>query len=304
MPTLNLLYGRSAASSLTYSRASRAACRPVRRPGTARCSRRRMWSSIRSPTSIPTLETAIDWERTLAFRDYLWGWGSASPRRWTRPSAAWGSTGLMRWNWCSVRRRPPRRRSAVIASGAGTDHLADTRRPDARRRHRSLPHAVRGDRSDRQPGHPHGEPGSGENGSRTRGLSKSLRQGARPIAAACHPSLAGRDVRSGARRLLAGTDDVATAMATALKVIDENTAKVDGIKISLLSAEREIEMRARSRKASSCSYGRRFQLPRPDRRRRRGLFPRAARHLRSDRAGRARPRLRRCAATTAPDTTR
>jgi hypothetical protein len=40
-----------------------------------------------------------------------------------------------------------------------------------------------------------------------------------------------------------GTDDVATAMATALKVIGENTAKVDGIKISLLSAEREIEMR-------------------------------------------------------------
>jgi hypothetical protein len=36
---------------------------------------------------------------------------------------------------------------------------------------------------------------------------------------------------------------VDAAMATALQVIGENRAKVDGIKISLLSAEREIEMR-------------------------------------------------------------
>jgi hypothetical protein len=40
-----------------------------------------------------------------------------------------------------------------------------------------------------------------------------------------------------------GSSDVDEAMSTCLSMIDENTDKIDGIKISLLDAEREIEMR-------------------------------------------------------------
>ena len=42
-----------------------------------------------------------------------------------------------------------------------------------------------------------------------------------------------------------GVDDFETAMETALAVIDQNVAKVDGIKISLLDKEKEIAMRRR-----------------------------------------------------------
>ena len=41
----------------------------------------------------PWLEPAVDWERTIAFRNYCGTSGSASPRRWTRRSAASASTG-------------------------------------------------------------------------------------------------------------------------------------------------------------------------------------------------------------------
>ena len=37
--------------------------------------RRPMSSPIRWPTTIPWLDAAIDWERTIAFRHYLWDLG-------------------------------------------------------------------------------------------------------------------------------------------------------------------------------------------------------------------------------------
>jgi hypothetical protein len=42
-----------------------------------------------------------------------------------------------------------------------------------------------------------------------------------------------------------GNDDHMVAMETCLKVISDNAAKVDGVKVSLLSAEKEIAMRRR-----------------------------------------------------------
>jgi hypothetical protein len=38
----------------------------------------------------------VDWERTMAFREHLWSLASRWPRRWTRRSAAWASTGRSR----------------------------------------------------------------------------------------------------------------------------------------------------------------------------------------------------------------
>jgi hypothetical protein len=42
-----------------------------------------------------------------------------------------------------------------------------------------------------------------------------------------------------------GTNDLDEAMDTCLSIIEEHTSKVDGIKISLLNAQREIDMRRR-----------------------------------------------------------
>src|SRR5262249_56637013 len=42
-----------------------------------------------------------------------------------------------------------------------------------------------------------------------------------------------------------GTNDLDEAMDTCLSIIQEHAAKVDGIKISLLDAQRQIEMRRR-----------------------------------------------------------
>lgn len=44
----------------------------------------------------PTLETALDWEATLAYRRYVWSLAWASPRRWTPPSGAWALAGRPR----------------------------------------------------------------------------------------------------------------------------------------------------------------------------------------------------------------
>lgn len=190
----------------------------------------------------PTLETAIDWERTLAFRDYLWGLGFGVAEAMDTAQRGMG----LKWSHALelVQRsaRAARAQGAMIASGAGTDHLADTGSftldavTDAYLMQceaieaagsqvilmasRALAKAARGP----------------EDYLKVYGkVLGQLRQRAilHWLGEMFDPALAG----------YWGTNDVATAMATALQVIVENRAKVDGIKISLLSAEREIEMR-------------------------------------------------------------
>src|SRR5579883_2401133 len=58
------------------------------------------------------------------------------------------------------------------------------------------------------------------------------------------PALARRYVRSRARRIL-GSRDLSVAMDTCLALIHDHASRLDGIKISLLDARREIDMRRR-----------------------------------------------------------
>ena len=58
-----------------------------------------------------------------------------------------------------------------------------------------------------------------------------------------HHPLAGRDVRSGARRLLGQRRPHAGRCKTAVGIINAHAAKVDGVKISLLDKDKEIVMR-------------------------------------------------------------
>lgn len=190
----------------------------------------------------PTLETAIDWERTLAFRGYLWGMGFGVAEAMDTAQRGMGLDWPHALELVQRSARTARGWGAVIASGAGTDHLADTDSLtlDAVTEayllqceaieatgsqvilmaSRALARAARGPED------------------YLKVYGKVLSQLQRPailhwLGEMFDPALAG----------YWGTDDVTAAMATALKVIGENAAKVDGIKISLLSAEREIEMR-------------------------------------------------------------
>jgi len=82
-----------------------------------------------------------------------------------------------------------------------------------------------------------------------------------------------------------GTPSLDQAMDVAVGVINANASKVDGVKVSLLDKQREIEHAPQARQERQDVYRRRFQLCRIDRRRRARVFARAARHLRCDRAG-------------------
>lgn len=190
----------------------------------------------------PTLETAIGWERTLAFRDYLWGLGFGVAEAMDTAQRGMGLDWPHALELVQRSAQAAKGRGAVIASGAGTDHLADTDSVtlDAVTEaylmqceaieatgsqvilmaSRALARTARGPED------------------YLKVYGQVLSQLQRPailhwLGEMFDPALAG----------YWGTDDVAKAMATALQVIGENTAKVDGIKISLLSAEREIEMR-------------------------------------------------------------
>src|SRR5262249_20997464 len=72
----------------------------------------------------PWLDAAIDWDRTIAFRDYLWdlGLGVAeavdTAQRGMGLDAA-GARALVRRALAAARRRP----GALIGCGVGTDHL-------------------------------------------------------------------------------------------------------------------------------------------------------------------------------------
>ena len=56
----------------------------------------------------PWLDAAIDWDKTVAFRNYIGTSVSASPKPWTPPSAAWASTGRRRWSSFAARSMPQR----------------------------------------------------------------------------------------------------------------------------------------------------------------------------------------------------
>lgn len=192
----------------------------------------------------PWIDSAIDWDRTLAFREHLWslGFGVAEAM-----DTAQRGMGL---DWAAslelIQRSMEIAKSGghLIASGAGTDHLtpsSDVTLDDVIAAYELQCEAVEA------------------TGSRVILMaSRAL------VVAAKGPD----DYAKVYDRVLSGLSQPAilhwlgemfdpalegywgnanhdTAMDTCLGIIQANTAKVDGIKISLLSAEKEIAMRRR-----------------------------------------------------------
>jgi hypothetical protein len=190
----------------------------------------------------PWSETRLDWEATMAYRRHLWSYGLAVAEAMDTAQRGMG----LDWETAKelIRRSIAEAQAAggLVACGAGTDHLQPG-------------NAVTVDdviaAYEEQVGYVEGGGGrvilmasralarsakSADDYARV--YSRILSQVRQPVilhwlGEMFDPQLKG----------YWGSGDVTAAMQTCLAVIREHAAKVDGIKISLLSAEREVEMR-------------------------------------------------------------
>ncbi len=193
----------------------------------------------------PWLDRNIDWERTIAFREYLWGLGlgvaEAMDTAQRGMGLDWaGAKELIAHAQSAARGRP----DAVIAYGAGTDHLQP--RPNV-----TIDDVIRA--YEEQVAYVEGQGGrvilmasralaavAKSPDDYVRVYDRILGQVKEPViihwlGSMFDPALAG----------YWGSADDMQAMETATAIINQNAAKVDGVKISLLSAEKEIVMRRR-----------------------------------------------------------
>ncbi len=196
-------------------------------------------------TQDPWLEAGIDWDRTVAFRRHLWALGFGVAEAMDTAQRGMGldwpnSLELIRRSIAAARDVP----GAFLASGAGADHLEPGPKVTvadviAAYEHQFEAVEKAGGRiimmasralaaCTRSPDDYY------------RVYTKLLQQAKEPViihwlGEMFDPALAG----------YWGYDDQRKAMEVALKVIEANAAKVDGVKVSLLDKQKEVDMRRR-----------------------------------------------------------
>jgi hypothetical protein len=158
-----------------------------------------MSSPIRWPMPIPWLDSAIDWERTIAFRRHLWSLGLGVAEAMDTAQRGMGV------DWPTslelIRRSLEAREifpGALVGCGAGTDHLEPS--ADVTSTTSSAP--TRSNARDRKARRPHradGKPRAGEGGAQRRRLRQGLWPHSQPGEGAGDHPLARRDVRSRTR---------------------------------------------------------------------------------------------------------
>jgi hypothetical protein len=193
----------------------------------------------------PWLTAAIDWDATIAYRRHLWSLGLGVAEAMDTAQRGMGldwptSLALIRRSLDAARDVP----GAVVASGVGTDHLAADHARSvedviAAYEHQMEAVEALGGRmivmASRALARVARSPADYE-----RVYDRILTQAREPVilhwlGEMFDPALAG----------YWGHDDHMRAMDTALAVIESHASKVDGIKISLLDAGKEIAMRRR-----------------------------------------------------------
>ncbi|MBX4889484.1 dihydrodipicolinate synthase family protein [Rhizobium bangladeshense] len=197
----------------------------------------------------PWLTPAIDWERTLAFRHRLWDLGLGVAEAMDTAQRGMGL------GWPEARDLIRRalaeaagREDALIACGAGTDHLSlgpDVTIDTIIRAYEEQIETVEaaGGRIILMASRALAVVAKSPD-DYVRVYDRILRQVKEPViihwlGEMFDPALQG----------YWGNDDHLKAMETCLQVIEANAAKVDGIKISLLSKEKEVNMRRQLPKA-------------------------------------------------------
>ena len=193
----------------------------------------------------PWVDSAVDWDRTVAFRQYLWdlGLGVAEAMDTAQRGMGLDWTGaqqLIRHSLTAAKSRD----GALIACGVGTDHLApsaDVTIDDVIRAYEEQFSFVEGlgGRAIVMASRALVVAAAGPE-DYVRVYDRLLRQAKEPVilhwlGEMFDPALAG----------YWGHADHQRAMDVAVDVINAHADKVDGIKISLLSAKKEIAMRRR-----------------------------------------------------------
>ena len=193
----------------------------------------------------PWLDIKVDWERTIAFRRHLWSLGlgvaEAMDTAQRGMGLDWaGAQELVRRSLEAMRDVP----GAVMASGAGTDHLApgpDITVDDVIRAYEEQCEAIEqmGGRIILMASRALAKAAKGP-ADYERVYARILGQVREPViihwlGEMFDPALEG----------YWGNAEHYRAMETALAVIAGHAAKVDGVKISLLDKEKEIAMRRR-----------------------------------------------------------
>lgn len=189
-------------------------------------------------------EGAVDWEATLAYRRYLWSYGFAVAEAMDTAQRGMG----LDWPLAQalIRRSIAEAKAAqgVVACGAGTDHLPPS--PD-----RTLDEVIAAYES--QVGFVEGLGGrvilmaSRALAACARGPDDYLRVYDRILSQVSRPVILHwlGDMFDPQLTGYWGSRDIDQAMETCLMIVQMHTSKVDGIKISLLDADREIAMRRR-----------------------------------------------------------
>ncbi|MBC7577150.1 MAG: dihydrodipicolinate synthase family protein [Tardiphaga sp.] len=192
----------------------------------------------------PWLTSKIDWDRTIAFREHVWDLGLGVAEAMDTAQRGMG----MDWPTSleliqrSVAAAKPR--GGLVFSGAGTDHLAveDAKSiDDVIKAYEEQFEAIEkvGGRIILMASRALAKLGkNAEDYGRV--YDRILSQSAQPVIIhwlgdMFDPGLAN----------YWGTPSLDTAMDIAVDVINRNAAKVDGVKVSLLDAQREIDMRRR-----------------------------------------------------------
>jgi hypothetical protein len=196
----------------------------------------------------PWLQVAPDWERTIAYREYLWDLGLGVAEAMDTAQRGMGldwpmALELIKRSVAASKRRE----GAVVFSGAGTDHLdpADAKTiDDVIRAYEEQVAAIEavGGRIILMASRALAQVAKSPDDYATV-YGRILSQVREPViihwlGEMFDPALAGYWGVAGLDR----------AMDTAVDIINANAAKVDGVKISLLDKDKEIVMRRRLRK--------------------------------------------------------
>ena len=193
----------------------------------------------------PWLTNAIDWDRTMAYRDYLWGLGLGVAEAMDTAQRGMGLdwAGALELIGRSVRQAKATP-GAVVFSGAGTDHLdpASVRSLDeviAAYEMQFEAIEALGGRIILMASRALARVAKGPD-DYGKVYDRILSQAAQPVIIhwlgdMFDPALTG----------YWGTKELDKAMDIAVAIINGNAAKVDGVKVSLLDKQREIDMRRR-----------------------------------------------------------
>lgn len=192
----------------------------------------------------PLSSASIDWDATLAYRRHLWSLGLAVAEAMDTAQRGMGL------DWPAARELIERSISeanavgGIVACGAGTDHLAAADGAGLGDVERAYEEQVawvegRGGRVILMASRALARLAKSPDDYR-RVYGRILTQVARPVILHWLGDMFDRQLAG-----YWGTRDVAEAMEVCLSIIAEHRTKVDGVKISLLDADREVEMRSR-----------------------------------------------------------